>query len=1080
MNRFTPIARSLRYFKRLHAGLFFGTLLAASILTGALIVGDSADYTLRTYALSRLGGIHLVVVAGDRTFSQGLIRDVDAKVDTPLSGALLLRGMVIRQDAATGKQTQVNQAQITGVEDTFWSFGSAGPPVLGEREAAVDERLAARLGVKPGDTLALRIPVPSLLSRDAPLSSREEEAARRINVRVSAVLSDAQMGRFGLTATQLPPFNVFLRLGDLQSQMELQDRVNLVLFGGNTDASALQAAIRESWKPEYSGLRIRRAGNAALQLESDRIFIDEPVYNAASAIPQAQATLTYLVNRIAKGDRFTPYSFMTAGACADGLRDDQIVLNSWLASALDAREGDSISVAYYEVTPSNQFVERSRQFTVHSIVPIESLNLEKELVPDFPGLSNVESCADWKIGMPMDDTLLKDKSNEEYWKQYRQTPKAFVTLRAGQEMWGNRFGKVTAVRFQDPAATQQSIDSELARNVDPADLGFVVEDVRTKALKAVGEAIDLGGLFFGMSFFLLISALTLTALLYTLGVQQRAGEIGLMLAIGLGRARVRTQFLTEGFLVSVPAALLGALIGIAYAQALLQGLAKFWGGAVGNIHILFHASGSSIASGAAATIFCALGVTFLCLRRIMRFPARELLQGDFTQPRQTYRTGRIGRIVATLSLLSAVTITALTFFSEAEDVSMSFFTSGFLVLLAGLLIARDMLIRAAFSKRAGLPTPWRIALLNASRRRSRSLGMISTLASGCFLVLAVASMQKDPAANSEMHWSGTGGFSLYAETTTPLIDSAAISKAFPEFTSAALRVRDGDDASCLNLNHAQTPRIFGVNTEAMTEMKAFLPANGDNIWRLLDSDTGNTVPILAGDANTAMWGLKMKVGDTLDVLDDSGNTVSLKLVGTLPMALSVFQGTVLISDAAFTRLWPSEQGFRAFLVASASPPAPETVAKLQSDFSRDGMDVMTTVDRLRMFYAVESTYLSMFLALGGLGVLLGAAATGIVVLRNVFERRREIALLHAFGYPAPMVFRLLLREHALLLLGGILVGAGAATVAMTPALVSMQTAAGALSRYTVPFAALLLAAASVWAALVFALRSSNIRALRSE
>lgn len=65
----------------------------------------------------------------------------------------------------------------------------------------------------------------------------------------------------------------------------------------------------------------------------------------------------YLVNRIGNGERFTPYSFMTAGACADeGLGDDEIVINSWLADSIAAKEGDRVSVAYYEVLPSNQFV----------------------------------------------------------------------------------------------------------------------------------------------------------------------------------------------------------------------------------------------------------------------------------------------------------------------------------------------------------------------------------------------------------------------------------------------------------------------------------------------------------------------------------------------------------------------------------------------------------------------------------------------------------------------------------------------------------------------------------------------------
>lgn len=90
--------RGLRYHRRMHAGLLLGTVLTAAILTGALGVGDSADYTLRTLALLRLGSIHTVVVSGERLFAEDLGKAVTDKIEAPAATVLLLPGMAIRQD----------------------------------------------------------------------------------------------------------------------------------------------------------------------------------------------------------------------------------------------------------------------------------------------------------------------------------------------------------------------------------------------------------------------------------------------------------------------------------------------------------------------------------------------------------------------------------------------------------------------------------------------------------------------------------------------------------------------------------------------------------------------------------------------------------------------------------------------------------------------------------------------------------------------------------------------------------------------------------------------------------------------
>ena len=210
-----------------------------------------------------------------------------------------------------------------------------------------------------------------------------------------------------------------------------------------------------------------------------------------------------------------------------------------------------------------------------------------------------------------------------------------------------------------------------------------------------------------------------------------------------------------------------------------------------------------------------------------------------------------------------------------------------------------------------------------------------------------------------------------------------------------------------------------------------------------------------GDSDTAMWGLQKKTGvengDILTYLDDAGNEAGVKLVGRLPMRLSVFQGAILISNEWFTRMFPSEEGFRVFLVDT--PPGQEESAArdLNAAFDRAGMDAVSTVTRLRRFYAVESTYLAMFLVLGGFGMILGSAALGIVVLRNLLERRREIAMLRAIGFRKEALFRLFLYEYLFLLGAGVTIGGIAAAIAIAPAVAS------AGSSVSVGLAALILA-----------------------
>ena len=1086
---FNLALRSLRFYWRTHLGVMAGTLLASAVLTGALLVGDSVDYSLRTFAMMRLGGIEYAAATQNQYVHQELASKLASRIETNVAAVLQLRGMAIFQGQTSEERQQINKVEILGVDADFWDFADGPALELEPNETAINVKLATALGVGKGDEISLRVAKPSVMSRDAPLSWRSEERSRRGRYRIDRVLPDGELGRFSLSPSQIPPYNAFVNRSLLQEQVELLDRVNLLLAGGGVSLDDLALALEESWSPEHIGLRLTPHPGGVIQLDTDRVFLNAESARAALTLPGARGTLTYLINSISKGPKTTPYSFVVAGPVPEGMRDDEIVINRWLADELGARVGDRLATTYYELQSTNDFVERSRDFTVHSVREMDDLTGEKAFMPNFPGLSDVDNCADWDVGMPMDEELLEDEANEAYWDAYRQTPKGFVTLAAGQEMWGNRFGDLSAVRYPGGAAEVAQIRQALTQEMDPSLAGLFFLPVREQALAAVSEAMDFGGLFLGMSFFLIAAALMLTGLLFVFGVQQRASEMGALLALGFRPGTVRMLLLGEGFVIALFGAAAGAGLGVIYMRALIYGLGRYWQGAVANATILYHAESATLVLGGLISLACAMAAMAIAMWRQSKHSARELLSLDFTQDQPIGPGRRSHRIALALSVTGIVLALAIVIFAQVADVGdimVPFFAAGSLLLLSGLGLFRHALIVLNTGGEARQFTLAKLALQNVARRQGRSLTVVGLLACGSFLVFAVSAMQEDLYAHAHHRSSGTGGFALVAESTFPLLEDPIASLDDPEVSATAIKVRDGDDASCLNLNHVQTPRVLGVNVEELASRGAFSSeADAGAIWDLLNLELEDgAIPALVGDTNTAMWTLKKKTGvkrgDVLRYRDESGGEMNVKLVGTLPMRLSVFQGTILISDESFTRLFPSEDGHRMFLIDVPAGKEAEVAAGLRRSFDRFGFDAVPAVQRLLEFYAVETTYLAMFLVLGGLGLAVGSIGMGVVVMRNLLERRGEMAMLRALGFDRAPIYRVLFTEYGFLLVVGLGIGGIAAAVSTLPALVATESQVAVGLQLRLGLVVLLTCASCMALAVLTGFRKGDFSALRNE
>jgi putative ABC transport system permease protein len=1120
------VRRGLQHYWRTNLAVIAGVATAVAVLAGALLVGDSVRGSLRDLVVQRLGRTDRLVAATS-FFRDALADDIrrDPMFDADyrdIAPLIVMQGVVA--DQVTGRRA--SGVQVYGVDDRFWRFhGIADVAGPADREAYVSRALAADIGAAPGTMAVVRIEKPSAIPLES-LHGRKESAGRSIVLTVRRVIDAAQMGDFTIRPQQGDVRAVFVPMRRLQQDLEQPGRANAMVVADRPGASngPLQLLLKRHAQLADFGLTLRTLdAQQAIALESSAGIIDGPRAAAADRAA-AQANLvakpvfTYLANAIRHGDREVPYSLVSAADSGIALPSTAhpIVLNDWTARELGAKPGDAITLDYYVWEDPGYLETRRAEFTVAGIVPIAGAAADRDLAPVYPGITGTESLSDWDPPFPIDLKRVRPV-DEDYWKKYRTTPKAFVTFADGRRLWQTRYGDRTSVRL---APAGQPLDQARARYeaalrsaLDPPSMGYTIRAVRDEGLTASRGATDFGEYFVYFSFFLVTSALVLAALFFRLTVEQRAREVGLLRAVGFSTPRVRTLFTAEGLLLAIIGSAIGAVAAVGYGAAMMAGLRTWWSGAVGTTALTLHVSATSLLAGAGGALLAAAACIWWTLRGLSRLSERALLAGQL-QSDVLLMARRSGRSMT----LSVLAFAALGFgligaaAAKAIDPAGAFFGAGAAILIACLCLLTASLRRASSTARRQrleaqtirLPqTLWlsplggrsRIANLgfrNASIRPGRSVLAVAVIASAVFILISVDAFRLSDADPTDRR-GGTGGYPLLVDLLVPIVhdpNSADGRDALGLSAAAGIhvepfRVRPGEDTSCLNLYEPTTPRILGVSRRFISEGRfsfqgslASTDAERANPWLLLDrAPSGDAVPI-AADSNSLTYVLHKKVGDEI-VLAHGGAPLRLHVVAALDDSL--FQGELLMSEPNFIRLFPEQQGYR-FLLIDAPPQTAaqvsDTIEKTASDL---GADAVPTTRRLAEFHAVENTYLSTFQSLGGLGLLVGTIGLAAVLLRNVLERRRELALLRAVGFARSHLFTLVLSENVALLVWGLSTGLVSALIAIAPAALQRGarlplSAGGGLLVVAVLAGGLLSSVVATRAAL----RAPLVAALRSE
>ncbi|MGD9714423.1 MAG: FtsX-like permease family protein, partial [Thermomicrobiales bacterium] len=707
MTLWTLAARSLRYYWRPQLAVLFAVVVATAALTGALLVGDSMRASLRRQAFDRIGRFSHVILA-PRNVRQSFVtrlahqQTLQSELITPCPILLSPCGV-----SEPNSHRRVDQAQVLGVTRDFWIQGENAKHKDFQEEippnhAVLTQTLADELGVGIGDDVVLRVGKPAEVSTDSILGRREERITQT-RLTVKKVIPAKGVATFSLNLQHAPPKNIFVALETLQQTLGVKNRVNAVLLAPGVNArnrkGIPETLPSNSTRLEDVGLRLRvDEERRYVSLENESFLIPTDVAHAAQALApsddlEASPLIAYLANEITNITSLAssqpvrgvlpaiPYSTVAAINGAGvvlsqfepaeskeslTLQTGQILLNGVAAERLSANVGDRIRLSYYTTGALGELDEQTAEFTVSGVVALAGAAADSGFVPEYPGITDAKSLMDWDPPFPVDLKKIMD-ADEAYWDEYRATPKAYVSLTDGERLWSSEattLGTYTSIRFyptnNEPiSALADKFRETLNAELSPSDLGIEYRDLHAEFAAGAKGSTDFSGLFIGFSFFLIAAAAGLIALLFRLGIERRAGEVGLLSALGYSHKSVRNLLLSEGAIVAATGSVIGVVGAIFYAWLMLEGLRNWWSAAVNAPFLRLSISPMTLIIGLVSGILLALATIWWSLRDLAKHSPRALLSGNMSlkQVEQKTRfpvasTIFFGALVAGLGILA--------------------------------------------------------------------------------------------------------------------------------------------------------------------------------------------------------------------------------------------------------------------------------------------------------------------------------------------------------------------------------------------------------------------------------------------
>lgn len=981
--------KNLAFFRRYYRLVALAVMIAVGVIVGSLMIGDSVRNTLINRVTERLGDTQSIVFSKSAFMHESFAQN--KALGNSARGILMSNGFISHRG-------QLLPVVVWGVDDLDIQRG----------EARINLALHQELG--EAQTLVLRLPSTGMVPSGSLFVSKNYTTSLRLQN--TGMVPVKAGGNLSLKNEQTIPLNIFVNRSELAEQLETPQKINLILSAEKLSDDV----IAQAWDYTVSGLSVERKTSHS-EIRSDRVFLPQDLVNCCMDFSAPNRLFSYLANSIVHRSDTIPYSFATAmdSYCGEPLQKHEAILSDYSAARLKAQIGDSISLAYFTSADLKTLETQSARFLVKAIVPIAELQADSSLSANFPGLSDVDDCTDWDSDLPIDLSRVKD-DDEAYWDCYRSTPKILIAYDAVADHWGNAYGVATAMRTAE-------LHPDLSQ-LRPEMFGIQLIHPREAGLHAAQNSIDFSSLFLALGFFIIIAALLLMQIPLAEMLEVRKGEIALLQAIGFSRKAITKLFMREAIPLVFLSAVAGVLLGIAYTSVVMWLLGNLWHDATHTVGFGVHLSMQSIGVGLLVGVVLAISLARQTIRK--QTAAIESKATARNQKSNLLRKRRVAILSISITLAAVLAnlffMQSVAIFVVISVLLMTSFACFGDYILCKKAVQNDYLNRNS--------VVWKSLFAN----RKQAIRSFLSLALGVFVVFSVG-LNRQGFADSSKLKTGSGGYSMWAESSVPIYHNLQTEEGRAKLSLAELPVNaeimqclrfSADEASCLNLNKVGTPNVLGVDM-AVLERSSFQIKScvedwdKENIFSNMQSGKQQVYPALV-DETVLLWSLGMQLGDTVFYADD----IAVRLVGTL--VNSVFQGNILIDRSLFSSIWTATTGSEVFLVKVDEEDKVSTQQLLAQALSEYGVRVSTTNERLKQFNSVTDAYLTIFMTLGCIGLLLGVVSFVIVCRKNLLGRKIEIELYRTLGFSSKEIQKIQYRENIIVPLYALAAGVGSALV----------------------------------------------------
>jgi len=366
------------------------------------------------------------------------------------------------------------------------------------------------------------------------------------------------------------------------------------------------------------------------------------------------------------------------------------------------------------------------------------------------------------------------------------------------------------------------------------------------------------------------------------------------------------------------------------------------------------------------------------------------------------------------------------------------------------LLMRPLRPLIARPTQGGLATRLAVAYPIARRFRTGAILIMYGLVVFTLVLITVIGNLISAGTDAEVR-NASGGFGVRADFNP----SAPVGDPARTFTSgrfagkvAAVAPLTVSGAKVTNLIKGRTDPIdvIVVGADPQLSQAGLFPLSrrlgrlGDDaaVWRAAQSDPGYVIlDNFLGQEGGGPGAVTYQPGDTLTVTDPATGKAEPK---TIAGVLKSGQGFYGVGNTGFVSpIIMSQQAARAqfgtgakLASAMVKPAAGVTdqalAAELQGQYLPEGLVATQIRDQVERGFAANRGFFQLMQGFLALGLLVGIAGLGVVMVRAVRERRRNIGVLRALGFQSGTIQRAFLTESTFVALEGIVLGAALSIV----------------------------------------------------